>query len=346
MKAAVLVETGEPLQILSGVELPTLLPGHVKVKIHYAGVCHSQLCEVKGERGEDKYLPHMLGHEGVGEVVEIGSEVSKVNVGDKVVLGWIKGKGKQETGAVYSHKGMIINSGAVTTFSEITIVSENRVVPLPDGIPEPLAVLLGCALPTGLGLVFNEAQLPEAQSVAVIGLGGIGLSALIAAKSCMPSRLIAIDMKDHKLELAKQLGATDLINSNGCDIQDAVYQICPDGVDYCFEAAGTTETIESGFSIVRTGGGQCIFASHPATGNTISLDPFEFHLGKNIKGSWGGGSNPDEDIPKFVDYYRTGTIKNLQALLSKEYSLEEINEALRDLDERRINRALIKFTDD
>ncbi|UAA39531.1 zinc-binding dehydrogenase [Paraneptunicella aestuarii] len=353
MKAAVLFETGKPLQVVDGVQIPELLQGQVLVDVHYSGLCHSQLAEVRGHRGEDRWVPHLLGHEAVGTVSAVGAGVSKVATGDKVVLGWIKGEGQDVPGARYplvkDGKEYLLNSGGVTTFSEQTIASENRLVKLPDGMPDKLAVLLGCALPTGMGLVFNEAKLlPDAlesqgKSIAVFGLGGVGLSALIAAYTTQPKVLIAIDVEAHKLELAKKLGATHTIDLSTENWQEALQAICPGGVDYSFEAGGKAETIEMAFEAVRDAGGQCIFASHPKEGEMIRLEPHAFHRGKSIRGSWGGGSQPDRDIPLFVELYKAGKLPNLELLLSHEYSLDEINQALDDLEARKITRALIKI---
>ena len=160
MKAAVLFNTGEPLQIIDNIKVPVLTKGQVHVRMVYSGLCHSQVMEVKGGRGEDKYLPHLLGHEGVGIVESIGEGVTKVGPGDKVIIGWIKGEGLDAPGGKYPHKDYLINSGSATTLTDQTIVAENRLVKLPSGFPEKLAILLGCALPTGLGLVLNELK-PE-----------------------------------------------------------------------------------------------------------------------------------------------------------------------------------------
>ncbi len=353
MKAAVLFETGKPLQVVEGVQIPALQQGQVLVKVHYSGLCHSQLAEVRGHRGEDKWLPHLLGHEAVGLVQDVGAGVTKVAPGDKVVLGWIRGKGQDAVGAKYplvkDGTGYLLNSGGVTTFSELTIAAENRLVKLPAGMPDKLAVLLGCALPTGMGLVFNEAKLtpdnPAAtgKNIAVFGLGGVGLSALIAAYTTQPAMLIAVDVEAHKLELAKKLGATHTINLLEDDLEARLAEICPGGVDYSFEAGGKAATIEMAFSAVKDGGGQCIFASHPKEGEMIRLEPHAFHRGKSIRGSWGGGSQPDRDIPLFVDLYKAGKLPNLELLLSHEYALDEINQALDDLEARKITRALIKI---
>lgn len=343
MKAAVLFETKGRLSVIDDVLIPELKRGQVLVKMEFSGLCHSQLAEADGLRGEDRYLPHMLGHEGVGVVLKIGEGVKKVAVGDSVVLGWIKGEGIEAGGTHYQWQGNAINAGGVTTFSEKTIASENRLVKLPEGMPKKLAVLLGCALPTGAGLVFHEAKLPPNQSVAVFGLGGIGLSTLIAAATCQPRQLIAIDIEQHKLDLALKLGASHTINLRHDDWEKELATICPDGLDFTFEASGQTAIIELAFAKVRDNGGLCIFASHPKEGETIKLEPHAFHRGKGIRGSWGGGSCPDQDVPKFVAMYEEGKLPNLDLLLSKEYSLDDINEAMEDLRLRKVNRAIIAF---
>jgi S-(hydroxymethyl)glutathione dehydrogenase/alcohol dehydrogenase len=341
MKAAVLFETGQPLRVVDGIDVPKPEFGQVQIKVLYSGLCHSQLMEVSGGRGEDKYLPHLLGHEGVGIVESLGDGVNKVEVGDKVGIGWIKGLGQNVGGAKFPHQNYIINSGAATTLSSRTIVAENRVVKLPEGIPDSLAVLLGCALPTGLGLVFNELQPDNDKRIGVFGLGGVGMSALLAARLYSPEMLVAVDVTEEKLNLARQLGATHTINAVKCDPVAEIFKLTDGvGLDYCLEAGGTTQTIEQAFAAVRDGGGQCVFASHPKEGETVNLEPHAFHRGKQIKGSWGGGSQPDEDIKKFVKLYQQGDI-NLDALISREYSLEDINTALDDMANKRIVRALI-----
>lgn len=341
MKAAVLTEIGKPLEIMELV-IPELEYGQVLVKLLYSGLCHSQIMEIDGHRGFDKYIPHLLGHEGVGIVEAVGEGITKVSVGDTVVLGWIKGEGLDAPGAKYDCNGQTINSGSVTTFSEFTIVAENRLVILPEGIPKKLAVLLGCALPTGAGLVFNELSPQNNKKIAIFGLGGIGLSALIASNLYDPSHLIAVDIEEHKLDLARELGATHCVNAADCDAVNAVKELSDGGVDYSLEAGGTVKTIEQAFESLRNTGGQCIFASHPKEGDKIQLEPHAFHRGKNIKGSWGGGSKPDVDIPKIVDLYARGSLP-LEKLLSKSYQLENINDAVSDLKQRKINRALIEI---
>ncbi len=294
--------------------------------------------------GFDAYVPHLLGHEGMGEVVAVGADVTKVKPGDQVILGWIKGEGIDSGGCKYQGpNGMVINSGAVTAFSEYSVVSENRLVLKPPHTPDDLSVLYGCALPTGAGLVFNELKPRDNAAIAVIGLGGIGLSALMAAKEFKPKTLIAVDLEDGKLALAKELGATHTIKADHPELAKEIINITGgQGVDYAVEAAGLVKTIELGFRVIKRGGGELIFASHPSAGETISLDPFELICGKTIRGTWGGGSKPDKDIPLLDRMYQEGKL-NLKALLSHRYTLDNINQALDDLENRRIVRALLEI---
>ena len=341
-KAAVLQQTAKPLVLMNDITFPTLSKGQVLVKIRYAGLCHSQLMEIQGLRGEDKYLPHMLGHEGVGIVVAIGEGVSKVKPNDEVVISWIKGDGIDAGGTQYkTTQGLTINAGATTAFSEYAVISENRLVLKPKNTPEQIAVLYGCAVPTGFGMVINNIPSDAKGCIAFVGLGGIGMSALLAARFFDFEKVIAIDINEDKLLLAKQSGATHLINAQREDPVKAVNQWTNNrGVDYCFESAGSVKTIEQAYALIRKQGGQCIFASHPPATEKIMIDPFDLICGKNIKGTWGGEVKPDHDVRRFDAWYTQGRLP-LEQLISKEYHLNDINEAVEDLHQRRIIRALI-----
>lgn len=339
MRAAVLEELGRALTIREAISVPKLMRGQVLVELAYSGVCHSQLMEARGKRGIDKYLPHLLGHEGTGRVVSIGADVTKVRPGDWVILGWIKSSGIDAAGPIYHHHGECINAGAVTTFNDHAVISENRLVKLPPGIPLDVGVLFGCAVPTGAGIVTNTLRPKKDTTVAVFGLGGIGLSALMALKLFDCRKVIAIDISEDKLRLAKEFGADEAINALDKDLIKKIKNLSDGGVDYCIEAAGKVKTIEQAFMSLNSNG-TCIFASHPPFGEKISIDPFELICGKKIFGSWGGDCNPDIDIPKFAKEFLAGRLP-LQLLITKSYSLEEINEALDDLEFNRVNRPLI-----
>ena len=345
MKGAVLSRLNEPLGLVSGIECPALGRGQVLVKIAYSGVCHSQLMEVRGRRGADAYLPHLLGHEGTGKVIEVGEGVTKVKPGELVVLGWIKGGGLDGGGVRYQCACMPqpINAGGVTTFNEYAVVSENRLVALPPGVPLDIGVLFGCAVPTGAGIITNDLRPLPGSSVAVFGLGGIGMSALMATMLFECSKVIAVDVSAEKLALARSFGATHTIDANQGDPVNEIRDLTDGlGVDYAVEASGQVRVIEQAFESVRRGGGLCVFASHPEHGKRISIDPYELICGKQIRGSWGGSSNPDRDIPMFAKLYLEGGLP-LEKLITKRYPLEAINEALDDLEHHRVGRPLIEI---
>jgi S-(hydroxymethyl)glutathione dehydrogenase/alcohol dehydrogenase len=340
MKAAVLRTLREPLTI-EEFPIPDLVAGQVLVKVAFSGVCRSQLMEARGNRGVDRWLPHLLGHEATGQVLAVGERVSKVNPGDLVVLTWIRGSGIEAVPPVFTTARQRINAGPVTTFSTHTIVSENRVIKIPDGVPLDVGVLFGCALPTGAGMVFNELQPQPESSLAVFGLGGIGMSALMASRAFRCHPVIAVDVSDDKLRLAKKFGATHTVNSTSTDPVAEIRQLTNGlGVDYCVEAAGSTETIEQAFASVRKNGGRCLFASHPETGKAIRLDPHDFISGKQLQGSWGGGCTPERDVPRLASLYRAGDLP-LEDLLTRRYRLDDVNDALGDLELGSVLRPLL-----
>ncbi len=342
IEAAVLVQTSQPLE-LKTITHRELKKGQVLVKILFSGICRSQLMEVKGLRGEDKWLPHLLGHEGSGIVEQIGEGVKKVKVGDEVILTWIKGEGLEAEGAKYdSEDGLVINSGQVTTFSNYSVVSENRLILKPNNLPFKEAILFGCALPTGGGMVLNELNFNKNSKFIVLGLGGIGLSSLAMLMSLGISDIIAIDISPKKLELVKSWGVKNVINSMEDNLEESIFDIFKEGADFCIESAGKVSTIEMGFSLLNKNRGELLFASHPPEGEKISLSPHELISGKKISGSWGGAIQPDEHIPLIYNKLLEANFP-LSTLLTKPYKLSHINEALQDLEDGKVERPLISM---
>ena len=182
--AAILNELQKPL-VVTDIEIPSLKPGQVLVDISYSGICHTQLSECKGNRGEDKFLPHCLGHEGSGVVREIGSGITKVKVRDRVIISWIKGTGADVSSTVYQWGNTRVNAGGVTTFSRQSVISENRLTVIPNDISMEAAALIGCAVPTGMGAVLNTAHPRPGQSIAIFGTGGIGLCAVAGCAAAL-----------------------------------------------------------------------------------------------------------------------------------------------------------------
>lgn len=342
-EAAVLHDVAQPLRLIT-LSMPALEPGQVLIDVAYSGVCHSQLLEVQGKRGPDRFLPHTLGHEGSGTVLEVSPDVSKVKPGDRVVLSWIKGSGADVLSTVYPSVEGSINSGAISTFMCQTITCENRVTPIANTMPLREAALLGCAMPTGAGIVLNTAGVKPGSSVVVFGVGGIGLSAVLVASLMNATIIIAVDVFDHKLEQARQVGATHLINAHHTDPLTTVLEItCGRGADYAIEAAGRRETMEIAFQAVRDEGGLCVLAGNLPHGERIVLNPFDLIRGKHIVGTWGGEAQPDRDIPMYVDLFLSGKLK-LDKLITHTYSLNDINKALAALEHGEVGRALIDMS--
>ncbi len=343
-EAAVLFELNQPLHILT-MTIPDLKPGQVLVEVAYSGVCRSQLLEVRGKRGPDRFLPHTLGHEGSGTVLEVGADVTKVKPRDPVVLSWIRGSGADVPSTIYQSAEGPINSGSISTFMRQTITCENRVTPILNTMPLREAALLGCAIPTGAGIVLNTARMGPGNSVAVFGVGGIGLSAVLAANLVHATTIIAVDVFDEKLEQARRVGARHLINARQQDPLAIILEItCGRGVDYAIEAAGKRETMEAAFQAVRDSGGLCVLAGNLPHGERISLDPFDLIRGKRIVGSWGGETDPDRDIPRYTELHLSGALR-LEALTTRCYRLADINRALDDLEQWVVGRALIDMAD-
>ncbi len=316
------------------------------MRILYSGICRSQLNEMKGLKGEDKYLPHALGHEAGGIVEEIGSGVTHVKNGEHVVLSWIKGLGMDVPSTKYLKGDETINAGAITTFGEYQVVSENRVTPIAEKMPLDKATLLGCALPTGGGIVLNQIKPTPGSSIAVIGAGGLGLSAILLADLMNCTPIIAVDINNEKLKLAQRLGATETVNSSKIDFAWAILDITHGkGVDYVVETAGLVETIEKSLECVKWdiwNGGLVVNAGNPPHGEKISIDPFVLK-GKRIAGSWGGLTKPERDIPLYVDLYLAGKLK-LDELITNRFRFDEINRAFELMGNGElVGKAILEF---
>ena len=329
-RAAVLRRPGDDLEIL-GIVRPSLAEGQVLVELNYSGVCRSQLMEVRGLRGEDPWLPHLLGHEGVGVVRDVGPGVTKVAVADRVIVGWIAGEGLDADPPVFeSTSGERINAGRVTTFSEWTVVSENRVYACPVDIDDRTAVLFGCALLTGAGMVLNELPAVGSGILLINGLGGIGLAALIAASSSAYTVVVS-EPEVGKRQLALSLGADQTVDPTDAGELAKFRAMYPNGVDVAIDASGAIEGIETAYSLVRYGGGELLFASHPPAGEVIHIDPHDLIKGRRIRGSWGGGSQPDRDIPRLAASLAARGL-SLDFMTPRTYDLTQVNEALSDLE--------------
>ena len=330
MKAAILIAQRENL-VVDDIELPTSLGvGQVLVKLEFSGICGTQLGEIDGVKGEDKYIPHLLGHEGSGIVKDIGPGVKTVKVGDSVVLHWKRGAGIQSKPPKYRWKGKEINAGWVTTFNSHAIVSENRCTTIPDDFPKEEAALFGCAVTTGFGVVENNAKLKMGESVVIFGAGGIGLNIIQAAKLVSAWPIIGVDIHENRLDLAKKLGATHAINSSNEDAFEKIKEILESKqLDVFIDNTGIPKIIEQGYEIVSQEG-RVVLVGVPKHGNNINIFSLPLHFGKSISGSFGGECKPERDIPRYMELCKQG-VCDMKNLISQRYKLEEINTAIESM---------------
>lgn len=326
MKAAILVQQNQPL-VVTELDLPDLGVGQVLVKVGYSGICGKQIEEITGKRGADQYLPHLLGHEGAGEVMDIGPGVRKVKPGDHVVMHWIKGSGIDALPPRYNWDGSEVSAGWVTTFSEYTIVSENRVTQIPADMPKDVASLLGCAVTTGLGIVFNDLATKPGQSIAVFGVGGLGLNVIQGAALVNANPIVAIDLFDHKLEQAAAFGATHIVNSSNVDPAPFLSELSEGkGIDGVVDVTGNAGVRQVAYD-ATSNTGRTIFAGVPHFEETITIDSFPLHFGRQVFGSHGGDTKPDVDIPRYVRLYKLGKLR-LDEQITHRFKLDDINEAV------------------
>lgn len=338
-KAAILVELCKPLQ-LSEIDVPELKKGQVLVRIKATGICGSQIGEIDGKRGPDRWLPHLLGHEAGGIVEATGPEVTTVRRGSHVVIHWRPSLGIDAEPAKYQWNGKTINAGRVTTFQELSVVSENRLTSISEDVPFDEAALFGCCLTTGFGVVENDARIKTGDSVLVMGAGGIGLVSTIAAKLAGANPIIAVDVHDQKLSAAKEFGASHSINSSKENLPEVVKKIMGNRpLDVVLENTGISEVIELSYELCGPRG-RTILVGVPSIQKKICIDTLPLHFGKVLTGSHGGNAQPNTDIPRLLKLQREGKLM-LSGFVSKKYRLDQINDAIRDLREGRVIRPMV-----
>ncbi len=344
-RAAILVELKKPL-VVDDIALPEKLePGQVLVEIHCSGICGSQLGEMDGAKGEDKFLPHLLGHEGSGVVLEVGGGVRNVKQGDKVVLHWRKGRGIESAVPTYSWRGRKLNAGWITTFNQHAVVSENRLTTIPADSDMEVAALFGCAVTTGFGVVENNAKVRIGESVVIFGAGGVGLNIVQAAAMAGAYPVIAVDLYDNRLQLARELGATHTINSARQDAAAAIRELVgPGGADVFIDNTGQPAVIQLGYSLTGPRG-RVTLVGVPRKGNDISVYSLPLHFGKILSGSHGGESIPETDIPRYHALYNAGRMK-LRELITERYGLDDINTAIARMRDGSLRgRCLVRMAD-
>ena len=344
MKAAILVEQNMPL-IVDDVELPLKLDfGQVLVQVHYSGICGSQLGEIAGVKGSDSYLPHLLGHEGSGIVIETGSNVKYVKAGDHIVMHWRPGIGIESNPPKYKWQGRTLNAGFVTTFNEYAVVSENRLTPVPKDYPLETATLYGCAVTTGYGVIENNAKLKMGESIVVVGAGGIGLNVIQGAELYNAHPIVAVDRFDDRLELAKKIGATHCVNSETDKYWvESILTIVGDcGADVVVDNTGNPSIISWCIKVTQPQG-RTVLVGVPVKGKETSLYTLPYHFGKVLTGSHGGNGIPSKDILRYIKVEQTRKVQ-LPKLITSHFPLSRINEAIEGMrDGTVVGRVMIKL---
>jgi S-(hydroxymethyl)glutathione dehydrogenase/alcohol dehydrogenase len=325
-KAAILAESRKPL-VVDEIALPDALDvGQVLVKVLHTSICGAQINEIAAIKGPDKFLPHLLGHEASGRVVETGPGVTTVKPGDTVVLHWRPSQGIQGPPPSYQWRGRKLNAGWVTTFNDHAVISENRMTVIPAHFDLKVAPLLGCAVTTAAGVINNDAKLKIGESVAIFGVGGVGLNVVQFADLAGAHPIVAVDLVDTKLAMARARGATHCLNP--AQVKDLAAEIRAivgsNGPDKVIETTGVKSVIELAYDLTHPDG-TCVLVGVPNEKVTIYTLPI--HFNKVLTGSHGGDARPHIDIPRIIRLLQAGRL-SFDGLITHEYPLDEINTAL------------------
>jgi alcohol dehydrogenase len=351
--------------VIETIELAPPGPGEVLVRIRAAGLCHSDLSVINGDR--PRPMPMALGHEAAGVVEALGEGVSDLEPGDHVVMVFMPSCGHClpcaegrpalcEPGAKANAAGTLINGSVrlsspvghvhhhlgVSAFAEYAVVSRNSVVKIDRDLPFIEAALFGCAVLTGVGAVVNTAQLRVGSTAVVIGLGGVGLASVLGARAAGASKIIAVDLSPEKLALAKDVGATAVVNGGDADAVEQVLQLTGGGADYVFEMAGSIRALDNAMKMTKRGG-MTVTAGLPPPGSALSVNVVQL-VGeeRTLKGSYIGTCVPIRDIPRFIELYRDGRLP-VDRLLSGRLKLDDINEGFDRLHDGSAVRQVIEF---
>lgn len=343
-QAAVLVKQNTDL-VIDEISLPeTLDVGQVLVEIKYSGICGSQLGEIDGVKGPDRWLPHLLGHEGSGHVLAIGPGVKHVQPGDTVVLHWRPSRGIESAAPKYKWGGKTVNAGWVTTFNNYAVVSENRLTPIPAETDLKSAALYGCAVTTGFGVIDNRANVRLGDTVVVFGAGGIGLNIVQGAALAGARAIIAIDRFANRLGLAKSCGATETIDGSQINPWDRLKEIFADEpLDVFIDNTGNPTVIAEGYKLTANRG-RTVLVGVPKSGNDTAIHTLPLHFGKSITGTTGGEAIPHEDIPRYMALTEARNV-DLNGLITEVEPLSGVNDLIAKMrNGKSAGRCLIDFS--
>jgi alcohol dehydrogenase len=347
------------------VELEPPGPGEVLVRVRAAGLCHSDLSTINGDR--PRPMPMVLGHEAAGVVEALGDGVDDLEAGDHVVMVFIPScghcpscsggrpalcepaaaaniAGVLDTGAIRlgDAEGPIRHHLGVSAFAEHAVVSRHSLVRIDRELPFVEAALFGCAVLTGVGAVMNTARVEPGASVAVVGLGGVGLASLLGARAAGAGEIVAVDLSPDKLELAKALGATAVVDGAASDCVEQVRALTSGGADYAFEMAGSARALDNAVQMTRRGG-LTVTAGLPPPQAAVAMNIVKLVVEeRTLKGSYMGSCVPARDVPRFISLYRSGALP-VDRLLSGRLGLEEINEGFDRLSDGSAVRQVIEL---
>jgi S-(hydroxymethyl)glutathione dehydrogenase / alcohol dehydrogenase len=363
MRAAVLHDGSDDL-VIEEIEATDLGPREVLIRTAACGLCHSDLHVLDGTLQRPR--PHVLGHEAAGVVAAVGGGVTSVAVGDHVVTCLVQGCGTcirceqgepalcrapsstrrpagQPSRLRTADGRNITVMGNVGGLTEQMVIDERGLVGIDPDVPMHLAAILGCAVVTGLGAVFNVAKVRPGQSVAVLGCGGVGLNVIQGARIAGASQIIAIDMADQKLEMASRLGATDVVNASTADAVEAVLGLSDGGVDHAFEVVGRPATIEQAMAMTAPGRNTYVLGVM-ADDATFTATSEYTKRGRSMIGVFMGSTQPRVDIPRYIQMWRRGQL-DLESMVSRLLSLDEVNDGFRALAHGEVNRAVVMMND-
>ncbi len=366
-RAAVAFGPGEPLKIVE-IDVEPPKAGEVLVRITHTGVCHTDAFTLSGDDPEGIF-PAVLGHEGAGIVEAVGEGVTSVAVGDHVIplytaecreckfcksgktnlcqaVRATQGKGLMPDGTTrFSYNGEpIYHYMGTSTFSEYTVVNEISVAKINPAAPLEKVCLLGCGVTTGIGAVHNTAKVQKGDTVAVFGLGGIGLAVIQGAVQAGAGRIIGVDINPDKFKLAKEMGATDCVNSNDYDkpIQEVIVEMTDGGVDFSFECIGNVKVMRAALECCHKGWGESVIIGVAGAGQEISTRPFQLVTGRVWRGSAFGGVRGRTELPGMVEDSMNGEL-DLDPYITHNLPLEDINEAFDLMHEGKSIRTIIHF---
>ena len=347
---------GHDIQIADGVSLSAPGPGEIVVRIHASGLCQSDLSVMNGKIPFP--LPVVLGHEGAGVVEEVGIGVTSPEVGDHVVLSTLASCGRcahcvsgrptmcrktfGASAAPFQWNGQDVHSfAALSTFSERILVRAGQATVIPRDIPMASAALIGCAVLTGAGAVFNRARVQPGERVVVIGAGGIGLNCIQAARIAGATTIIAVDTNEEKRRQATRFGATAFLNPMDGDVIAAVRDLSAGGVDHVFECVGNAAVIRQASEMLDWGG-QLVLLGVPAAGTEMSIPVDRLYLDKSIMGCRYGSARPAADIPRYIDLYRSGHLL-LDELVTRTYPLADFRQLFDHARAGTLDRGVLEF---